>query len=92
MKRSKTVSLDRAAWVQFEPLGENAWVDYDAAGNFLGEIPVQSARIVCAFCGFGPMTTEVPVGETMSAFCPCCGGEHRLAAMGTPDEQAGEAA
>ena len=64
--------------VDFVPVEVSIW--HDSEEPAAEPVLVAVGSVDCAWCGYGPMRVEVPIGEQELSFCPRCGAEQRLAA------------
>ena len=59
------------------------WVRFRVLGHLLAAGVVELVgKVLCSYCGDGPLTISAPAGDWSRLVCPACGGEHRCRPAG----------
>jgi len=54
------------------------WVHFRVPGHLVIDGAVELVgKVLCSYCGEGPLTVSAPLGDWSRVICPACGGEHR---------------
>jgi hypothetical protein len=59
------------------------WVRFRVLGHLLADGGLELVgKVLCSYCGDGPLTVSAPAGDWSRLVCPTCGGDHRCRPAG----------